>query len=296
MKRLMISMLAMAAMVSCSTEEVIDNAGNNGKEKVEITPSAGVSAITSKAPITAWANTPVNFAFGSATETYTGIWNAQIASDKKITFRNTGDDANEPKYYESNGTSTFLIGYHPKGTLTGNKVDFTIDGLKDIMATQELSGNKTTPIAGNFLFNHLLTQLKFKLVQGAGFPDDATVTKIEVVGSKTSASLDLTNPTDLDFTAGVVGNITVSDSFTEQAPTVAGVENGIVMVQPGVALKLNVTAGGIEYNNIEVIIDGDATAVKSKAYTITLTFSKKELDANGVIGEWTEGAGSGSIQ
>ena len=63
MKKLMISMLAMAAMVSCTNEiEGPDQPQVNQNEPVEIKLNAGVGTITTKAPVNDLA-TPLNILF-----------------------------------------------------------------------------------------------------------------------------------------------------------------------------------------------------------------------------------------
>lgn len=71
-------MLAMAALISISTEEVIDNAANNDNEKVEIKLSAGVIGVSTKAPLSNTGTFKLVL-LGGESETLIDDWTATTA-------------------------------------------------------------------------------------------------------------------------------------------------------------------------------------------------------------------------
>ena len=146
MKNLLFGMLAMAAMVSCSSEnDPIDDVtggkwGEDGKY--------------------------VQFVKGTASGNYTDDWFAKITGTAgTVQFKDaSGELANDKSYYyESDGSDTYLRGFYPQGTNTSGSVTFTIPEAADIdiMVSDEQSGNKTNAF-GKFTFGHLLTQIKFQ--------------------------------------------------------------------------------------------------------------------------------------
>lgn len=320
MKKLIFSILTVAAMVGCSSEdEIIDNAGN-GNGRVEVKLNAGVSAIQTKAALESWSDTKVSFIKGTynsegSTYSFSELWNAQIASDNKVTFKNTDFTQDEPKYYPEDGTDIYLVGVCPAPTSvpTGNKVTFDLStGDQDVVATVRLEGNKgKDKHITSCTFNHLLTKLNFKGIADETYPNNKKLTKLTIKGCKISAELDLTKASDswaLDFT-GNATNITAFDKTTDTTNGVtipekntAAAEITTVFVQPNATnITLDIIAGDTEYQNIPITIkgtDGQAgTAEEGKQYDITLTFSKESVTTTAELTKWgTAGEGSGTVK
>lgn len=212
MKKLVFSMLAMAALVSCTSEsDPIEEMKGDGPDKVEIKMKAAVG-ITSKAPVTS--NTA-----GILDKALTGIqflkaediaanpdWNAidKVASTADITADNlaTGKISLAQKlYYNANETlKSWLIGYFPactdatypssthKGTL-----QWTIDGSQDILFANEVKGSKADgDQISDITFKHKLLQLQFKFKAD----DDQAITtwgKVTNIAVKTKKSGNLSD-------------------------------------------------------------------------------------------------------
>lgn len=303
MKKLIFSMLAMAAMVSCSNEGDPINEINPpvDGEKVEIKLNAGVVGVETKAAIETWdaEGTKVQFAYGVDGINFTTAWNAIINSSNVVAFKAENFTDPEAHYYDSNiDVKTHLIGFYPNSaatTITNNQVPFTITGKEDIMATEKKVGDRSNMISGSFTFQHLLAQLKFKFAKGTGLEDGIKVTKIVVNGTKNAAVLELSDPTKLNFTAGVITALTAYEDETgETIPTAENTTMGSIMVEPGVSITLDITTTEGVYSGIAVTVDGEST-LKSNAYTVTLTFSKKAVEGTAEVGAWTNKTGNADV-
>lgn len=214
---------------------------------------------------------------------------ATIASGGAITFDAT-------QYYKVNGDKAYFIGYYPEGTCSNGTVTFTgLNGTQDILYAGEVSGDKTTPIAAQaIVFNHKLAQLNFKFEKDASFTNNVSIAALKVNGTKLPESLNLADG-ELSF-ATTASPITVFDNKTYAADATP-TEN--VMVQPvaGSDITIEITLDGIATPITITPTFSDATLVAGTAYTITLTFKQKSIDATAKMEGWkTTGTGSGEIQ
>lgn len=315
MKNLVLGMLAMAAMVSCSSEnDVIDEVAGGIQDKVEIKLSAGVLKAETKAPVDAWGEDGkyVQFAKGTTTGNYTEDWFAKITGTSgNVQFKDASGNLASDKsyYYESDGTDTYLRGFYPQGTNTSGNVTFTIPEAADIdiMVSDEQSGNKTKAF-DKFTFSHLLTQIKFSLKAGDGFPDNYVLKSITLKGTKKTATLALGTGL-LTFTGSDEDKIDIKviENGTSSISTTATDMDRTVMVQPGVAMTLDIVAGVSENNTKDRTYTGIPFTTKGQggteedakagtAYTVTLTFSDKAVEATAGITPWATGTGEGTVQ
>lgn len=322
MKNLLLGMLAMAAMVSCSSEnDPIDDVTGGKQDKVEIKLNAGVGTITTKAPIvpgftndlTVYFFKPEDAADAQSADWATGsVLTATLAhSDKKISF------GKNPQYYNTNGNLSFLAGcYIDDATtetstiatdLSTGTLKLNIDGTQDIMATDGQSGSKVAAF-GSFTFNHQLAQLEF-VVAPKNVADVeiiktlfGKVTKIEVKNQVKALELKLQsgNPTlgkqtgakeDEVFTVTAADggidigeNAMLGQALIYPEATLGQTANLINLV----VYTANGPAAG--YAVTAQIGDGNQTLTKSTKYTITLNFSKSEVSAEGSVGTWGTGS------
>lgn len=318
MKSLVLSMLAIASisvLSSCSSEsDPIDEVIGGNKDKVEIKLNAGVLKAETKAPIEAWGDDGkfVQFAKGTSTGSYTDNWFAKITGTAgTVQFKNaTGEAAtDESHYYESDGSKTYLRGFYPQATNSSGVVTFTITDKADtdIMVSDEKSGDKTTGFE-EFTFSHLLTQIKFNLKSGAGFPENYVLKTLTLKGTKKTATLTLSSG-KLTFTGSDDDKIDIKVLETGTTSiSAAGTDlNNTVMVQPEATMTLDITAGpsGDDSNNrtytgIEFTTKGEGgqteDAKAGTAYAVTLTFSDKAVEATAKIAAWNTGTGEGTVQ
>lgn len=292
MKKFM-SLAILAALISgCSSDDDC-NAPTTEESPVEIKLSAGIFDILTRAPVNSGQSITAKFVASSATGDYsTNLWSATGSFT-------TSTDASSPfsftpqQYYPTNGSTVYIKGYYPIGSLSGNTVTFSeTDGSNDVMITAEASGSKATNGALGFTFSHLLTQLQFTFKAGAGFPSTGKkVTSISIKNQQTPASLNINtgaityNPVGSAFT--LTGSYDISaDPGTTAAvyPMVKGEATSVIM---------DIIADGVTYTNVTVAL----ATVTGKAHNITLTFTPKEITATAIITAWiTGGTGSANIQ
>lgn len=284
MKKNILSVLAILVIAGCSEQKIDTNAG------AEIKLSAGIKQVTTKGAIDTWANTPVSFAKGSATNKYLDTWDATISADGDVTL-------NPTRYYPPTAKEQiFLRGYAPQGTFTGGSVVFSrnINGTQDILLSDEKSGgvlDRFTP-EKSFTFSHLLTQLNFTIVADQSFADGANLTSIQVNGTKL--------PLAMNVESGIITYAATSAPIISFADTKAITSTvskpfGTVMVEPQRPITLTIVAGGVTYTNIAVTIDDDVTPQVGTAYTIALTFKSVAIDAKATVTPWKAGSGSATV-
>jgi len=191
-----------------------------------------------------------------------------------------------------------MKGFAPQATINAGQVAYTISGKEDIMVTSEISGSRTDNTGKELTFNHLLTQLKFKLV--AEDADAITywgsITSITVKNVEKNLVLKL-NTGELSIaTTSNKGDLEVSEEFTSKALTTTPAENGYIMVLPSTtAYVLNIkTAENTQ--GVDVTISPVVT-VKGTAHEITLTFKRSEIASSAKTTPWTTGdPGSGEVK
>lgn len=330
MKKLMMSIFIVTALASCSSEnEIIDNGGIKGDERVEIKLKGGVSAVT-KAAINPNFTEDLDVLFVRPTDGTEAVenaaWNttsesnllyAKIAAagDHVISFYTDVSRATAKKEYYNNveNTNAYLVGFYTDNatpTITNGVVSFTITGKEDIMATAALQGNKTTPF-GTFAFEHKLSQLIFSVkAENTGEDTEMAslygkITKIEVLNQPTALKLTLGQeptlvpqdeytPSPLEIVASA--DIKSGDAVQFGEPLMVYADNTIGSKNKPIKLKITTekfTSG------IEADVTLTSTGLtNSQTHSIELSFSKTEINTKATIGEWTASGnnGSGTIQ
>lgn len=290
MKKFMFLAMTAALIAGCSDDDGCNPVTD--EVPVEIKANAGIYDIQTRAPVNAGQSITAKFVASATTGDYsTNLWNA-TGSFTTSTSASAPFSFTPAQYYPTNGSTVYIKGYYPLGTLSGNTASFTeTDGSNDVMITAEVSGSKTTGSALAFTFNHLLTQLQFTFKAGAGFPTTGkTVTSISVKNQQTPASLDINTGT---VSYNSVANITLTGTYAISADpgTTATV---YPMVKSGTtSVVLDIIADGVTYSNVTVPL----TTETGKAHNITLTFTPKEITATAIVSAWvTGGTGSATIQ
>ena len=119
MKNLILSMLAMAAMVSCTNEnDPIDEVNPTGNNKVEIKLTAGVLKAETRAAVTGNNLEGVQILRKDGKDD-TGNWNTPFSVN--ITDATSNIFTGNAQYYSPNGEEhTYFAGYYPAGTLSSD--------------------------------------------------------------------------------------------------------------------------------------------------------------------------------
>lgn len=314
MKKLMSSMLVMAAMtsmISCSTEDVLDNGGqvDNGKP-VEIRLNAGVNEITTKAAIKPLDAFSAQIIARKTTDAdySTPLWGKYENGNISVAATSGEVKFDTKQYYPADGSSITMRGFAPQTTnITNNIVSYTIDGTMDIMVTEEVEAAKPTTGSTNtpkpLAFNHRLTQLQIKVRA----QDKAA---IDAWGKITNITINAVTTLELNLGTGELKakatSPTSDDLRLEDFPTegkeltvvdeASAVLAGSVMVLPSkTAYKLKITT---EKNSTPKEIEiTPAETAESHTHAVTLTFKGTEILATATAGPWTAGtAGTGTVE
>lgn len=300
MKKLIVSVFAIAAMVSCTkiTDEM------DGDDLVEIKMKAGVDVIVSRAAVDGLKADITDVAFARTDVSVSGSADWTSPSQVGVTkiAASTGEISfASSQYYPTDGSAVYLAGFMPAtgATLGNDQVSWTgMDGTQDVMYAAAVSGTKatTTPLAPEF--KHKLTQVKFKIVGEAGFETGISVKSITLKGVALPASMVLSTG---DVTYAAEANLTISAATSVAVPVspAAAADFGEArMIKPGATtLTVDVVAdkGGAEisYSGVNIALTNTGAGV---AHTITLTFSKKEVSGKATVDEWTNEDNSGTVQ
>lgn len=252
-----------------------------------------VSGTKFEAAVAGWESaSAANYAAAATWSTTAQITASASASD--ITLAQT------QTYSQQSGVKTYMKAWYPAGTLGANgKVTFggTQDGTTDVLLAGEVSGSATDSDPKTLVFNHPLTQLKFKVDADAAFGTSTAITGISVQGAALPAGLDLVADA-VTYAAGAtlpVPGIASGQTIT----TTAAPAGDPVMMKPftGNRITLTVTTSAANYDNVTATIDDDADFIAGKAYTITLHFSGADLQAKAQVTDWVDsGTGEGTVQ
>ena len=311
MKKLILSLAAVAALASCSQEE-----SNNVPEvvpgNVPITVSAGIgTSVESKAVVDgsqfAVGNNVFSLVAYSSTSSsvadYTTVYSEMGPVNVNCVKAEPNDlELATPKYYPTDvNTKLFFYAYAPTtgsfvagNTTTAPKASFTIDGTQDIMwavANENSSGgiakNPTNQEQPTLSFAHKLMQIDFKTKADASFAggDDVKVTKITIKNINIAYSLDLVTG---NLTATGEANQTISTN-EEMAinQTESSVFGALMVLLNNQNFTIDVIANGQTYSNINV--DLGENPVAGTRYTITLNFKNNQIDPDATIQPWTDG-------
>lgn len=288
MKKFMYLAILAALIAGCDSDDDCSTATNDPPAEIKL--SADIFEIQTRAPVNTGQAITAKFVASATSSDYsTNLWNATGAFSASTTA-SAPFTLTPAQYYPTNGSTVYIKGYYPLGTLSGNNVTFAeTDGSNDVMITAEVSGNKSTSGALGFTFNHLLTQLQFTFKAGAGFPTTGkTVTSITVKNQQTPASLNLNDGTITYNTPVSAFTLTGSFAITADPGTTVTV---YPMVKSGAtSVILDIIADGVTYSNVTVTL----TTETGKAHNITLTFTPKEITATSIVTAWITGAGGSS--
>lgn len=310
MKALVFSMLAMAAMVSCTSES--DPINDGGNEKVEIKLNAGIEATTKAAVSSTIPDDGLKVNFLRAADAATATWSsgttlfATIAKEGGITFNTSAEDNTEIKQYYNTvaANKSWLAGYYTgslTGTPTNEKVTFTITGDDDILATPGLSGDKATAFK-NFEFEHMLSQVEI-ILQGdvAAQKNFGKITKVELTGLATELELTLGATATINKTAAALEDevITVYDDATGIDLSTAGTKltNLPMIWKTGTDIGIKVTSAATAVPSTLTAQIANLGFEKGKKHIITLNF-KEKITATASIKAWenSSNAGTGEVE
>lgn len=306
MKKIFMSMLALAALASCSSEEVLNEPVDSNKP-VEIKLTAGVLDVTTKAPIEAGSTfLPSIVGWEGTVAPTTGEPKWTTEPDAAITAGNgTSITLKDKQYYNADGTThTYICAFYPKGTLTadGATTFSNTKGDVDVMLTDGIvdAGVKpaSTPTAKALQFKHMLTQLNFTATGDASLASGTKVTSIKVKGVKLPTGLNI-------FTGVLTVPDAASDVDVENVPTTTEIPTGStlklgdpIMINPlnATALTLDIVTSSGTFTDVPVILETSDNGTGGTSYGIALTFKQKEIAVTATVEAWTSKTGSGTVE
>ena len=317
------SFFCMAALASCSKEESGITPAPAGTQTA-IVPTAGLSMSATPSVRAALPGGPVSgttfpvstenvFAVtaykgtGAPSSDYSNAYfdNQAVNSDAdgKLSFQNV-------QYYPADAEKLYFYAYSPvstsgfsAGTASATPtVAWTINGQQDIMYASVVSGigkvsAGTTQPQPEFTFNHLLKQVRFKLVKGEGFGDGIYASSVKITNCRTQASLNLITGA-LTFTGNADQSIGFSGNYAIQK---SGVEIGSLLCQAGETdLDIEIVAAGVTYKTSVTLtsLNTDITAGRAcVSHLVTLTFIGTQIVPSATITDWVDaGETSDTIQ
>ena len=288
-------MLTLATMVSCSSEDVLNNADN---DNVEIKLNAGV--VSTKAPIdsndegipTAKVDNVQFLRLDGETPAWETLSTASFTGAVETTGNITVAEG-QTQYYPTNGGNANILGFYPKADrITSGKASFTIDGSQDILYAGAVSGSKTAAI-GSLVFTHKLTQFKFVVKRDNSIND---VSNVSVTIQNANSKFDL-NLADGVLSAWGTSVSTIKPVTAATATEAGSAASEGIMLEPGLS-SITLSVSGEGFNAQTVTINGteEGEFKAGKAYTLTLTFKAKEVAGQATLAKWQEGtAGEAEI-
>uniref|UniRef100_UPI0040266916 fimbrillin family protein n=1 Tax=Parabacteroides distasonis TaxID=823 RepID=UPI0040266916 len=322
MKKLMISMLAMAAMVSCTNEiEGPYQPKVNENEPVAVEFGQSINLYT-KAPVTGDKLASTKIGIWAQKHSGTPAWAAtnlmdnislSVDGDGAITYTTTSEKVyysfeNDAKYdfyaytpYADKATNGLEITAAGAGTAPNLKV--TLDPANkaqtDIMYADPTNlKNKvksTDPIA--LPFKHALAQVKFKIQKEQSLSDAMTLSAIKV-SANTTGTMDISNGnftnigTPGDFIALSSDNITIpAKAASDDSKAIDAGDPIMVFPKELGDNAVTFTIGGKDYT-----FKPSATLTAGAATTITVTVTATGVSFTQSLTDWTPESGTGTIQ
>lgn len=297
MKKLMISMLAMAsmtAMVSCSNENDPINPDNNKTEiklaagilKVETKTMIGDNADVSGLQILKYEDAANDKAIADIT------WPTTVATTASIS---SGTFSLAEKQYYDVSKYAYFIGYYPAGTINSNTITFANKNGKDDVLLSNLvnagnRGNIAEEVDRKLTFNHQTSLIKFTFKKGDGFPEGKKVTGLILKGAGAPEALNISTGA-ITWTNEASG----ISAFTAKQYTIGDGSTSIedadaLMVEPGKSFTLEITTDdNVTYtvNNVNITDAGSTVSTqKGKQYNIEITFNGKGVTVDGSVATW----------
>lgn len=328
MKKLIFSVLAVAAMASCSKSELTERPvvgeaeimANSYVLKLEQS-KAPVEGITSTTPLTArvLASTVEHEFEPLATSPATNT--AAYWADDTMTFTDDNTTAvgfATPVYYPTDGKAIYLCGLYPTtgwtdfstnntGGLYSTSAKITFDGKTDVMVASEQKTLKSEALQNQFktlTFNHLLTKLVVSVVADDQAAIDAwgKVTEISLIKVGGADVTNLVKPTintatatagDTDFfpSANKVDSLPFY-VMTNATPAVA-TDDAFVTTDATKAVTLTTTAAPAAYSIVTPLV---ATGTADYQLRVKTEQNKAGYDVNVDLKTMLNAAFTGSTQ
>lgn len=333
--QILLSLLAAGVLLAgCSKSE---NEGGGGSvpgdgKPVAIRLSSGIgdaSKAASKAPVTAdapatvqiegWESNTGAADYTAATSTWQSTASVKVLTQEEIEGDETANDItlSPVQFYNADeNIKTYIKGWYPAAKSANGKVTFSAaedadkgyvyagDGTDDVLLANEVSGDKNNEIGDALVFDHVTTQLVFKVKKGEGLAAGTKIKTIKLKGGKIPSEIDLSSGT-VTFTAPTEDDgkldtkVEVAEITTEA--TQAGVALMVEETSDNDALTLFIettidgTTVAATYDNVKIKPSTGTGFKKGTAYSIEMTFKQAGISLEANITPWTEAEGEGEV-
>lgn len=332
--QILLSLLAAGVLLAgCSKSENEGGEGPVPGQPVAIRLSSGIgdaSKAGTKAPVTAEdpATVQIEGWENSEAETYAGAstWQStasvKVLTPEEIEADETANDItlSPVQYYNADEKiKTYIKGWYPAAKSANGKVTFSAaadpdkgyvyagDGTDDVLLSNEVSGGKkeAEQISEALVFDHVTTQLVFKVKKGEGLAAGTKIKTIKLKGGKIPGGIDLSSGT-VTFTApteddGKLDTKAEVAEITTEA-TQAGVALMVEETSDNDALTLFIetttddgTTVAATYDNVKIKPSTGTGFKKGTAYSIEMTFKQSGIVLEANITPWTEATGEGEV-
>lgn len=332
--QILLSLLAAGVLLAgCSKSENEGGEGPVPGQPVAIRLSSGIgdaSKAGSKAPVTAeapatvqiegWESSTGAADYTAATSDWQSTAAVKVLTPEEIEADETANDItlSPVQYYNADEKiKTYIKGWYPAAKSANGKVTFSAtaapnkgyvyagDGTDDVLLSNEVSGDKNNEIGEALVFDHVTTQLVFKVKKGEGLAAGTKIKTIKLKGGKIPGGIDLSSGT-VTFTApteddGKLDTKAEVAEITTEA-TQAGVALMVEETSDNDALTLFIetttddgTTVAATYDNVKIKPSTGTGFKKGTAYSIEMTFKQNGIVLEANITPWTEATGEGEV-
>lgn len=334
--QILLSLLAAGVLLAgCSKSENEGGEGPVPGQPVAIRLSSGIgdaSKAGTKAPVTAedpatvqiegWESSTGAADYTAATSTWQSTASVKVLTPEEIEADETANDItlSPVQFYNADeNIKTYIKGWYPAAKSAAGKVTFSAaedadkgydyagDGTDDVLLSNEVSGGKkeAEQISEALVFDHVTTQLVFKVKKGEGLAAGTKIKTIKLKGGKIPGGIDLSSGT-VTFTApteddGKLDTKAEVAEITTEA-TQAGVALMVEETSDNDALTLFIetttddgTTVAATYDNVKIKPSTGTGFKKGTAYSIEMTFKQNGIVLEANITPWTEATGEGEV-
>lgn len=326
--QILLSLLAAGVLLAGCSKSENEEGGRGGTgdgQPVAIRLSSGIGDAAeagTKAPVTADAPATVQIEGWENTEAeaYAGASTWQSTAAVTVSETAAAITLSPVQYYNADESiKTYIKGWYPAAKSANGKVTFSAaedaekgydyagDGTDDVLLSNEVSGGKkeAEQISEALVFDHVTTQLVFKVKKGEGLAAGTKIKTIKLKGGKIPGGIDLSSGT-VTFTApteddGKLDTKAEVAEITTEA-TQAGVALMVEETSDNDALTLFIetttddgTTVAATYDNVKIKPSTGTGFKKGTAYSIEMTFKQNGIVLEANITPWTEATGEGEV-
>lgn len=294
MKKVFLSMLALAALSACSND---DNNVNDGPVPIRL--GSGIDMeVVSKAPIDPAKNTQftasiVGWEAEQEPTSFTGEskeWQTTITTTASVDAKDVPTWGTTQFYNQDEDINTYMIAWHPEGTLTGTNVSFENDGTKDAMVAEVVSGNKETTTDPVLDFKHLSAQIVFKVKTEN---EDVVVSDLQSITINNVNVVTGINLADYSATSTQKNvSVSISENLVINSTEAVVAGDGVMITPDRKNITITVVADNVTYENQAVTLSS-ANIEAGKSYIITLTFKRQGITVDAKVQAWQPGNQTG---